>query len=61
MKRPKIKVEYIKYPYTFEGGITEDMYQFYINGVWDEDKHVLFQAKEAYPPKDFKWIEIEDQ
>lgn len=41
---------------------TYDVFCFYPNGVWDEDKKTLSEAETAYPKDKFNWFLLsEDQ
>lgn len=36
-----------------------DVYYFYIDGVWDEDKLLYDEALAKYPPKEYNWKLVE--
>lgn len=48
--------------YFYEDGNKEKytLFQFFPNGVWDEDKLTLNEALKKYPPTKFNWLKIED-
>ena len=36
------------------------LFQFWPSGIWDESKHTLLEALDAYPPTEYNWIKAED-
>ena len=48
--------------YFYEDGNKEKytLFQFFPDGVWDEDKLTLNEALKKYPPTKFNWLKIEE-
>ncbi len=49
---------------TYEASSAEgpwQVYLFYPDGVWDEDKLTLGEAEKKYPPRDYKWVDVSDE
>lgn len=48
--------------YFYEDGYKEKytLFQFFPDGVWDEDKLTLNEALKKYPPTKFNWLKIKD-
>jgi hypothetical protein len=39
----------------------EEVFCFYPNDVWDEDKLLLSEAEKKYPRDKYRWIEIYEE
>ena len=37
-----------------------DIYYFYPNNIWDDDKLSLKEALEKYPKSEFEWVILDD-
>ena len=52
--------QFIRYSIQFDVKFTDcvvDIYYFYPDGIWDEDKLTLEEAEKQYPKDKFIWIE----
>lgn len=38
-----------------------DVYYFYVDGLWDEDKLLYEEALVKYPPEKYNWKLVEDE
>jgi len=47
----KYNIEFICYPYLYQGGGKVTLFLFYPRGIWDEDKLGLGEALRKYPPE----------
>ncbi len=51
----KQKISFICYPYTFTNG-EGTLFEFHVDGKWDEDKLTLEEALKKYPLHSYVWI-----
>lgn len=56
----RIEIEYTSYMTRFSDLGLEEVYCFYPDGIWDEDKLLLSEAIKKYPQLKYKWIKIEE-
>lgn len=60
MATNKIDITYVTGQTIFDTG-QETIYFFYPNGIWDEDKLTLDEAKKKYPDSKYNWILVKDE
>lgn len=58
-KGEKVDIIFDCYASRFSDG-TATIFQFWPDGEWDEDKHSLEEALQAYPPAKYNWIKAEN-
>jgi hypothetical protein len=51
----RTRIEYSSYETSFNGVRTR-IYQFWPDGVWDENKYTLEEAQKAYPKSQYDWV-----
>ena len=56
----KIEINFVCYAYTWNEG-AGTMFQFFPDGVWDEDKLTIEEALKNYPIGKYEWIESDSE
>lgn len=56
-----IDIRYSSYMARFSDLGLEEVFCFYPNDVWDEDKLLLSEAEKKYPRDKYRWIEIYEE
>lgn len=56
----KLNIQFVTQQHSFPDIGDAEIYFFYPNGVWDDDKLLLSEAIEKYPSDQYNWIEIVD-
>lgn len=60
MIKDEIKIKFIRQNTWFSDIGDTEIYFFYPNGIWDDDKLILSEALVNYPKDKYDWIEIID-
>lgn len=56
----KVNISYIKQESVFSDIGRTDIYFFYPNNIWDDDKLIYEEALKKYPSDKYNWILIQD-
>ena len=51
-----ISIKYSSYMAKFSDTEMEEVFCFYPNGTWDEDKLLLSEAEKKYPQDKYYWV-----
>ena len=55
-----ISIKYSSYVAKFSDTEMEEVFCFYPNGTWDEDKLLLSEAEKKYPQDKYYWVKIDE-
>lgn len=61
MVKIKIDIQYIIGCGVFDDIGKADIYYFYPDGIWDDDKLIYKEAIKKYPTDKYNWVLIEDE
>jgi hypothetical protein len=59
-RRGKQDVIFTCYPYQYTEGLST-MFQFWVDGIWDEDKDTLEQGLKKYPADRWNWVLMQEE
>ena len=55
-----ISIKYSSYMTWFSDLGTEEVFCFYPNDIWDEDKLLISEAENKYPQDKYYWVKIDE-